>query len=96
MVSTVGVVTYGIVYGAKVSTAVGMLGMAYTCLRPFFPLLAQEGNEYFGFDFDFGLADQRAKTDMNAMGLEIPSWITTSAIGILSSTIGCLLRLNKG
>ena len=97
MASTIGTVTYGIAYGAKVSTAVGMLGMAYTCLRPFFPLVAKswplEAFESFGFDFDFGLGDQRAQAGMSAMGLEIPTWITTSAIGILSSTIGCVLKL---
>ena len=97
MVRTVGAVTYGIAYGAKVSTAVGMLGMAYTCLRPFFPLMATvwplEAFESLGFDFDFGLGDQRAQAGMTALGLEIPAWITTSVIGILSSTIGCVLRL---
>ena len=106
MVSTVGAVTYGIAYGAKVSTSAGMLGMVYTCFRPFFPLLAtawpSEGYESFVFDFYFGLGDQRAQTPgwhdtaMHALGLEVPAWISTSVIGILSSTIGCLLRLNKG
>ena len=104
MASTVGAVTYGIAYGAKVSTAVGIMGMVFTCIRPFFPLLVttwpQEGYDFF--DFDFGLSDQRTQTSnwhdtaMHALGLEIPAWISTSVIGILSSTIGCLLRLNKG
>ena len=102
MASTVGAVTYGIAYGAKVSTAIGIMGMVLTCIRPFYPLLAaawpQEGCDFF----DFGFSDQRTHasswqdTAMHAMGTDIPAWISTSAIGILSSTIGCLLRLNKG